>query len=162
MEQHCGVDPKKIVSSLTQAAQLARQVLKEPEEQVVRIDILNQLYDYCSEVGDLPSAIEALKEIIEVYRPISERTASERKGQPDENLIFYLYSYCTLLAKVSTQGDSVAQRSHMLEAVARFDEYKSLLAQATIVTKKIEQLRDLMAGQEPEIASLKRKLVGAD
>ena len=78
-----------------------------PEEQEVKLGVLNLYYDSCSAIGDNDAALAALEECLTIYRPISEKTAAERAGQPDGNMIFYLFQVSALLQKVGRIEESI-------------------------------------------------------
>ena len=99
MESQCAsVKPETAVSGLKRANEIAREVsTSDPAEQAQRHDILKRLYDLQSVAGDLPGALETVKELVQVTRGVSEQTAAERNNQPDLDLVFYLYSLAALL-----------------------------------------------------------------
>ena len=53
--------------------------------------MLNLYFDACSQKGDQAAALAALEDCMAVYRPMSAQITAESDGQPDGNLIFYLY-----------------------------------------------------------------------
>ena len=66
MESQCAsVKRETVVSGLKRANEIAREVsTSDPAEQAQRHDILKQLYDLQSHAGDLPGALEAVKELV--------------------------------------------------------------------------------------------------
>lgn len=99
MEARCGVKAKELAANYKLAASISREVLTLLEEQPKRVEVLNNLYHYCSEIDDVEGAFQACKERVEVYRPIAAASDAERNGQPDLNLIFYLYAFAYLLRR---------------------------------------------------------------
>ena len=53
------------------AVELARELLKTPEEQEARLGILNLHFDVTQIVGDNVVGLTALEECMEVYKPLS-------------------------------------------------------------------------------------------
>ena len=54
-------------------------------------------------MNDITGAIDAVEEIISVYKPVSEAQAEERKGEPDSNLVYYMFTFSGLLGKAGRQ-----------------------------------------------------------
>ena len=100
-------DYRALQGDTEQAVRISRQVLKEPEEQIMRVNVLNMHLEACSQLGDTAKSLAAIEELVQIYRPISESTAEERKGQPDGNLIEYLYNYSALLETADRLQESV-------------------------------------------------------
>ena len=72
--------PQAYFEEAKQAASLARQLFKEPEEQQHKLGILNLYFDACTSMGDKAASLAALEECMEVYRPISTAMAAENPG----------------------------------------------------------------------------------
>ena len=73
----------------------------------MRVNFLNMHLEACSQLADTNKSLAAIEELVQIYRPISEAGAEERKGQPDGNLIEYLYNYGALLEMAGRLEESV-------------------------------------------------------
>ena len=73
----------------------------------MRVNILNMHVEACAATENLDKSLDAIEEIVKLYRPISEQTKAERNGQPDGNLIEYLYNYGSLLERAGRMQESV-------------------------------------------------------
>ena len=107
----------------------------------MRIEILNNLYGVCSQGDDREGSLEAVKELVEVQRPISAAGDAERQGQPDLTLIFYIYNLAELYRK----------NNKLDEAAEVVKELRSLLAKVTAESPKSKQLNELVGKLDTEL-----------
>ena len=71
MEVNCGVSITELIKGYTRAATIAREVLTELDTQPMKVEILESLYGLHSQNNDVTGAMESVKELVEVYRPLA-------------------------------------------------------------------------------------------
>ncbi len=70
MEKQCNLPLKNIAANLKRANKVAREVYKTPEELQERVFLLRQVMEICSQAGDSAGSLEAMTELLDLYRPM--------------------------------------------------------------------------------------------
>ena len=99
--------PKDLLVDTEKAVTIAKEVLKEPHELESLLNILNLHFDACQQVKDNKKALLVIEEILKLYRPFSEQMSKETGGKLDDNLIFYLFKYSTMLMQDGREAESL-------------------------------------------------------
>ena len=146
MEKQCNLPLKNIAANLKRANKVAREVYKTPEELQERVFLLRQVMEICSQAGDSPGSLEAMTELLDLYRPI---VAEQKTGKPDHDLIYYLQNFSKLLE----------QNDKLLECVEIFDEYSNMLDQITEESPDTAELKKRQVEHKVQIERVRQKVM---